>query len=357
MIFKPTQHHGQPMKKTTLYAVIILKFLLLSACLPLEEDVLPAPALSVPAPDIFNTVQVAVGDVVLFQDLRTMLVPARQEVLSFDVSGLLIDRVNVKMGDAVKKGDILFELERGHYEQELRQATRELEMVKLRLRQLDERQVHIRERARLLKTEVDTISYQRQHDDLTHQIDLINLKIQNHRNELERRVLRASMDGYVTFLQRFHSWERTTAGSNMVTISDMTETVFIVTESGARLLNIGDTVNVLIRPDEYEGIVIDPAAHNITANRSDFEAFILIHEGYQYGFTTATSGVIRVVLDKTENVLFVPNYVINTYKDRTFVYVLEDDLRTLRDVKVGLVGNHVSEILGGLEAGEVIIVD
>ena len=110
-----------------------------------------------------------------------------------------------------------------------------------------------------------------------------------------------------------------------------------------------------VRDETYYGIVIDPVEYNITANRSEYEGFILIRDGLQYGFTTSCVGNIHVVLDTAPEVLVVPSRVIHRYEDRTFVFVLEDGLRSLRDVEVGLVGNVYVESISGLEAGEQVI--
>ena len=346
------------MRKATLFILIsVLLSLLLVGCLPIEEEVLPAPTLLVPEPDIFRTIPVEIGDVVLYQDLRTVLVAAREEVLSFPMNGILIDTVHVRLGDAVEEGDILIELERSAYLQELERVSRELEMAKVSLRQLDEMHSQRTRWAQLTNTSVDTFSYRRQRDDISHRIEVINIQINNLEDELERRVLRASMDGYVTFLHRVNEGDVTIAEARMVAIADIAETVFLVSDSGAQLLSIGDIVDITIRPDVYQGVVIDPVEHNITANRGEFEAFILIQEGFQYGFTTRTSGLLRVIINTAENVLTIPERALHTFEGHSFVFVLEDDLRVMRSVEVGLIGNFDVEIIGGLAEGELVIIE
>ena len=341
------------MRKRLYFLLLIIIFL--TGCLPVEEPLLPIPTLSVPEPVLFNTEPVDLGDVMLFRDLRAAFVPAREEVLSFPMNGILFDNVNVRVGDYVHEGDIIIELERSSYIRELEHAIRELEMAEVNLRQLEEAHVINLQRERILRIPVDMISYARRHDNYSHQIDILNIQIENLEYELERRVLRASMDGYITSLRRLEEGDVTVADQQIAMIADVTETVFLVTGDGADLLRIGDVIELTVRGEIYYGIVIDPLEYNLTANRSDYEAYILIPDGHQYGFTTTSFGNIRIVLDALEDVMCVPADAVHVYEDRAFVFVLDEGIRTLRDVEVGLMGNLRVEIRSGLELGELVI--
>ena len=338
-----------------LWIPLLFSILWFTGCLPVEEGPLPVPTLAAPAPVVFDTVTVEVGDVVLYRDLRANFVPAREESLSFPMNGILIHGVNVRVGDFVREGDIIIELERDTYVRELEQTTRDLEMAQVNLRQLEENHALNLHSAWLTGTPVDMLGYTRRHDEYSHQIDVLNIKIENIEGELERRVLRATMDGYVVSLRRITEGDVTVADQQLAVIADVTETVFLISDDGANLLYMGEVVQMTVRDEVYYGVVIDPVEYNITANRSQYEAFILIRDGLQYGFTTSCVGNIHVVLDTAPEVLVVPTRTIQRYEERTFVFVLEDGLRTLRDVEVGLVGNTYVEIISGLEVGELVI--
>lgn len=165
------------------------------------------------------------------------------------------------------------------------------------------------------------------------------------------------MDGYITFLHSFNEGDVSIADRQMVIIADAAETIFMVRDAAADFFTVGDEVELFVRPDTHFGIVIDPLEHNITANRREHEAYILIPDGHLYGFTTTSSGTIRVILGESEDVLYVPTDALNTVGDRVFVFVLEDGLRTLRDIRVGVVGNTMTEVISGLELGELVIIN
>ena len=341
-------------KKNHYFIILILSFGLLG-CLPEEEPPLPVTTLSAPAPVHYETASVIIGDVIEYRNIRASVVPARVENLSFPTNDILISNVNVRVGDFVREGDVIVELERSFYLQELEQAIMDLEMAEVSLRQLGETQAYNVERARLTGTIVDTASYNRQRDAYNHEIDVLNIRITYLEDVLEQRVLRASMDGYVSFLFPFEEGEVTIADRRLVTIADMTETLFMVEGDRANLLKIGDQVDVYVGENVLTGIVIDPVEHNITADRSYYEAFVLILDGLQYGGMERGFGSIHLVLDTATDVLCIPSPLIHIYGDRVFVYVLEDGIPVLRYVEIGLVGNRFTEIISGLELGELVV--
>ena len=342
------------MKRAAAFFIILILFLT-TGCLPVEEEVLPAPALSIPEAEVYNVIAAEIGDVVLYKDLRAVLVHAREEILTFPMNGILFDIAHVSVGDYVETGDILIELDRKAFIRELEQITRELEMAELRLKQLEEMFAFERRRASILGYTADTLSYYRSHDEITGWIDITKIRIRNIEEELERRVLRATMDGYVTYLHRFSQGDVTVADVRMAVIADVTETVFLVTEEEALTLNYGDEVELKIQREMYPGVVINPKEFNISENRSENEVFIQIHDGYEYGFTTSTSGILRVVIQTAKDVLSIPHSSLNTYNGRYFVFVVEDGLRVLRYIEVGLIGNTFVEITGGLQYGDLVI--
>ena len=334
--------------------ISILLFGLLG-CLPEEEPILPVPTLSVPSPAFFDTEAVSLNDVVYFRDLRVTQVPARVETLSFPMNGILINSINVRVGDFVNQGDIVVELERSSYERELEQAIKNLEIAKVNLRQLEETHQLNLYRAWISEVPVDMVSYRRQHDAYSHQIDVLNIRITHLEYELERRVLRASMDGYVTSIINFREGDVTTADRRIATIADVTETIFKVSGEDAELLDIGEEVEITVGSDVLLGVVIDPLEYNITADRTDYEAYIIVKDGHHYGLTGASSGTIHMILGVANNVLCVPTRTVHIYNDRAFVVVLEDGLPILRDIETGLMGNSFTEVISGLELGELVV--
>jgi multidrug efflux pump subunit AcrA (membrane-fusion protein) len=69
-------------------------------------------------------------------------------------------------------------------------------------------------------------------------------------------------------------------------------------------------------------------------------------------------GSITVSLGSRQNVLAVPSKAISHVGDQTVVYYLDEDgLRTYKPIETGFVANGMTEILSGLEEGEIVIVN
>ncbi len=62
-----------------------------------------------------------------------------------------------------------------------------------------------------------------------------------------------------------------------------------------------------------------------------------------------------VVLERRENVLYLPKEAVRTYQGRRFVVIEEPDRRRRADVKVGLLGDDRIELEEGVKEGETVI--
>jgi multidrug efflux pump subunit AcrA (membrane-fusion protein) len=343
------------MKKRVFCSLLALVLFLLSSCLPTEEAVLPAPTLTIPIPTFYVTDSVVVEDVVYYQSLRARPVPTHEEIIHFPMNGILIYRAHVRVGDFVEEGDIVMELDRTSYLRELEEAINDVERARLSLRQLDELHGINIQRAALFERPVDQAGYIRRRDNYNHQIDVLTIRVDSLEVELERRLLRATMNGYVAFIREFIPGDLTVANQRAAEITYGTEALFLVSDEGANLLSAGDVVEIYVMRDTHVGVVVEPHDYDITADRGDYEAFIMIQGGQQYRFSGGTTGRIHVVFDTAQNVLAVPTGSVNFHGDRAFVFVLDDGLRVLRDIQVGLVGNSLTEVVSGLEEGELVI--
>ena len=71
--------------------------------------------------------------------------------------------------------------------------------------------------------------------------------------------------------------------------------------------------------------------------------------------TRGQTGSASMVTDRRENVIVLPSDAVQTYVNRRFVFVLEDDLRVERTVEVGLSTSTQVEIVEGLSVGEQVV--
>lgn len=74
------------------------------------------------------------------------------------------------------------------------------------------------------------------------------------------------------------------------------------------------------------------------------------------GIEVQTTGTIYVQMDKRENVLCLPNECIYHADNKSYVYVLdEQNMKTVCWVETGLVGNKDTEIISGLNEGDMVV--
>jgi hypothetical protein len=113
-------------KRTLLLPILLL---LITACLPVEEPVLPPPILATVESASYRTATVYQGDVVSFRDINAVLYPAREELLAFAMNDAIITNIYIEVGDEVVEGEIVAELERAYFIRELERTHRDISPV------------------------------------------------------------------------------------------------------------------------------------------------------------------------------------------------------------------------------------
>ena len=339
------------------YLTTLLIITLLTACLPVEEPVLPPPILTIPESAMYRTVPVFVGDVVSYREVNAAFVPAREEVLSFPMNGILIKEIFVREGDVVREGDIIAELERGPFIASLEQTENDINWARLDLRQLEEQHNLNLLEAEITGVHLDMSAYLTRRDNLIYQLDILEINKDYYEYEINRRVIRSPMDGVVISAVRHQEGDRTVADQRIASIGDQSLAVFIVRGQDADLVNYGDVFEVTIRRELYTGEVVDPEVFGIQRAEGENEAYIAIQGVGQHSFTSRDYGMFRVILDIREDVMYLPHNAIKSANARIFSYVYEDGLRVIKDIEVGLRGNNAVEILNGLEPGEQVIIE
>ena len=74
------------------------------------------------------------------------------------------------------------------------------------------------------------------------------------------------------------------------------------------------------------------------------------------GIEVNTKGEIHMVLGEKEDVIFLPSECIYQADDKSYVYVLdEQNMQSACWIEIGLVGDEYTEILSGLNEGDMVI--
>ena len=339
--------------------IFVLAFLFLTACLPVEEPVLPPPILEAAESASYRTQPVYRGDVILYRDINAVYVPAREEALSFGMNDVLIRNVFVEIGDYVNEGDAVAELDRDYFLRELERIERDETWTTLHLKQLEERYQFDLMQADATGVPFDSSAYLEQRESYLSQLENIRITREYLLYESERRVMRSPMDGVVTYTINFKEGDRTTADQRIVTVADQSQSVFEVRGLDAAYVFEGEFHEMTIRRERYVGEVVNPDEVGISRGGGGGVEYkyIVVREGDQSGFTSRDYATITIILDSSENTLYVPHIAVKRANARIFSYVFADGIRSVRDIEIGLEGNSAVEVLGGLEAGELVILD
>ena len=87
--------------------------LLLSGCglMPKEEPLQQAPVIHTQVEESFEFAYVERGDVIKSTRINCTYMPARSETYKFGAGGETLDEIFVQVGDAVKEGQLLYEVQ------------------------------------------------------------------------------------------------------------------------------------------------------------------------------------------------------------------------------------------------------
>ena len=336
--------------------VIITSLFVMSACfaLPVEEPVLPPPVVQEFQPAAFETITLVRGNLTRYRNLSVNVVPAVEVPLTFSIPDVYIHAIHVSVGDEVRVGDIVAELERDGFERALYHARRDETAAQINIAHLIERQPLNELEAAIRGDAIDEGWYDEERGALQTELAARQLLTRHLQAEDERRVLRSPINGTVTQTLAFRDGDVSTLDTRVVTVADETRSIFSVTGWETRYLIPGDMHTVTVNWEPFDSIVLDPEEWGLTV--SENQAFLIAYdEGAAY-FPARVFASMRLVLEEVENVISVPFSAINTVEDRVFVYVMEDGVRALRDIETGMEGNAGVEVVSGLSEGEIVVV-
>ena len=349
-----------------------LAVLLLGGCGKQEEE---EPIVVIEQEQVEATYLLAVadkGDVEKTEDIRATYRQSNQQEVSFPISGRLVDKVYVREGDSVKKGDLLVELSAGDLDRKIEELEYRITRNQLLLDYTETDEEY--EISALwvnylyysgmsewdkksLDSRIESIqqNYEYLREDYSDALEMDQKELESLKQERTGSRIYASLDGVVSKV--VEDLEGTTSQKDQVimTILDTTE-CFFETEAPelAEYFREGETVPLTLNYGTGAGDYELLPWHK--EEWGDVQLFVVYEGPEGASIEVGTSGDIELVTDRRENVLRVPVSALNSADGRNFVYVLdENNMREVRWVEIGLYGDDMVEILEGLEEGEKVI--
>ncbi|EXX84612.1 RND transporter [Paenibacillus darwinianus] len=344
-----------PNNRTTRYrrwvykAAAAVAVSLLAGCsmLPQEEAAL-APPLVKPQTETFDVVEAARGDIQTYLKGTAIFASSQTVSLYFKESGGRIKTVLVQVGDDVKAGQAIVELDVGDLE------------LRTRLQRLNV------ERAEILYAQAksDGLSGSelrlRQIDLERERITLVALE-----DQLSKSKLVSPQSGRVTYLAELKAGDAVTGYQPIVTVADPTKVKLTYQATSAKdLLAVQPNMAAFVTygNQQYEAQVLQaPSNAPMVADKELAEknatTLVLGLVKPIKGAVMGDSADFQIALEKRDDVIVLPRSGIRTYLGREYVQIAEGERRIEVDVEVGLKTPTEVEIVRGLEEGQQVIMN
>jgi len=359
------------MKKQSLVCAVLC--LLLFCTCAAAQDI---PELMEPAGVQLNAVAAWIGDISKIRVFEGSVVPYTEEFY-FEQEGV-VDEVHVVYGQLVQAGDPLITLNtkaetkrleairkeitqittNGRYQDEIAQI--DLDMMEVELRALKEQSP--RDDAAVSLKQLDMEEKQLEMELNVRLREMSLAQLENEMAELEkeiaRNVMTAPFDGRVIYMpSQLQHGSYVSAYTPLIYLADdtqlMVESVYIANS----LMETAHALYAHVGANEY---AITP----VPVDEQEYLSKVLSGEELKVQFAISepdellSAGQYAVVCVETNfvpNVLLVPTTALYADENR-YLYVIEDGVRVRRNVKIGLMTDWYTQIVEGLQEGELVYV-
>lgn len=332
-------------KKVSLLLTTVLITTAFSGCyfFPKEEEVL-APPIKVPDKVEYDTIEAVKGDIENTITCTGTFVSVVQLDHFYKDRGGRLQSVKVQLGDRVKKGDVLAELETDTILNDIQLQEIALKRAKLVYENAKTRyDIEGGSKSELEMAELDLQSNQ--------------LKLDSLKKEYERTKLTATIDGDVVYITDIKLGEYVNAYQTIVRVADPSQLQLRYSADKVTSFKLGMKAVIEIDDKEYPGeVVMTPSEVPDDASDEAKKSVQLKVDNVPADVTIGSSATIKLTLEKRSGVIVVPKQVVNNFGTRKFVNVLKDNIREERDIETGIESSTQVEVLNGLDEGELVIV-
>jgi membrane fusion protein (multidrug efflux system) len=279
--------------------------------------------------------------------------------LSAEVGGRLAE-IKVAVGDLVKAGDLLAQLDDERLRSARDLAAAEVEMAKANLAKSRR---DARRQGSLFKGEV-TSEYSREQADLKAKVDAGQLKVAEARLAVAERDLSdtriiSPVDGEIT-RKHIEVGELAKAGTPLFDIAKIDRVKVVVHISELEIARLQKGQDAEIRVDGYPDVVFHGTVHTISAQADDqtrtFPVEILVINDRAEKLLPGFIARVRIRSRTFENALFLPEEVIVHRNGHPMVFVVNEGTASARVVELGFTDQGRVVIGKGLKPRDKVIV-
>lgn len=280
------------------------------------------------------------------------------------VSGI-VNKLHVNVGDHVKKGQLLAELDHTELEARYNQATASLKnaQAKLQYAKVDvERKRELSKESLISQNELDEA--ERAYDVAKSELEQSEANLDYAHIQLEYTKIKAPISGVVASVstQEGETVAASFTAPTFVTIIDLNRLEVWAYVDETDIGRINESQQAFFTVDTYtdtdfEGRVtaIYPKAE-IQDNVVNYVTILKIIDSQGKILRPEMTTTVTIYLEKRENVLTVPNNAVEREEGQKYVFVSQNDQIIKKQVKVGWKDKRYTEILEGLEEGENVVI-
>lgn len=320
--------------------LLLISFFLLSGCFLLpKEEALLAPPIMEPPEITYRTTAVRRGEIEDSIRITGYFVYAEQYGLSFKSMSGRLKSIDVDYTQIVEKGQILAQLDTDNLrltikQEELQVRKAELLLEKLKLTGADKYELEI--------SGID--------------LELAKLGLQQLRNDLERAQLRSPIRGEIVYIANVLEGDFVDSYKTIAQVADKSK--LYLSYSGGQLqdFRLGMKVKIIFMKQEYAGeVVMTPAEFPYDAPDSVKRQVLFSIYEFPENARKGDSGLVYLILDKRDDTLIIPRSQVQHYMGRKYVYILEDGIRSERNIETGIQNATEIEVVRGLVEGELLV--
>ena len=333
-----------------IFTTIFLLFsLFISGCANRQSKLEPTPT---PIPTMVvaskPTYFVQRGEVINQIEFSGRVVPVVQQDLTFRTSGS-VRKIYVKKADIVKEGQLLAELDSGPSEFDLRRAQVHLEIEQLKLKQI---KLQLPENSEMYSV---TVEIQQS------QVELAQINVDELNLAVAIGQIVSPLNGTVMMVMMTEG-NTIEAFKPVIIVADLRKLEVIGELKEAQLSQLTENIKVLITTIGAQGIAVEGTIRSLpyplgSGNDSSSNSLRISFTSDPAGDGIKLGDLVNltIVLEKKENVLWLPPQAIRNFEGRRFVIVQDSAAQRRVDVKVGIEAIDRVEIIDGLIEGDLVI--
>jgi macrolide-specific efflux system membrane fusion protein len=336
-------------KRRSFFILIMLCFLFATvgcSLLPNEAAVEVVPIIDPPKLAKKPEYKVVSADIEQKVRASGKLMSLQEAELYFNSDNFRIEAIHVKIGDEVKQGQAIAELETGDLESQIKQKDIQLQKTELQMKEKLRNMTEINEAA----TKLDQLDMQLQQEELS------KLK-----KKMAMSKLVAPFSGIITYVAK-KAGDMEKAYETIVVISDPSKLTVVARFSTADLKSVIVGMEAVVDINtvgQFKGKVTKlPVVKENQANQAQtIDDYVVIQlDKMPPGLVENTPLSATIITERKANAVQIPTAALRTQGGRNFVLVVDSEgTKREVDVEIGLTTATEVEIVKGLTPGQKVV--